>query len=226
MPSQPPLPPLLTPYVSSLPESSLTLISSVLAATGNWLSLRYLYAALGANPGSAAPGLEDVGNGKRRKVVLVSFLRGWDFWRSEAKKLVSYPSSMNQTVALAVISSDMHQLSKYAPWLMKIRALTLPGSQTRANLHSSMDSLSCSIPRQHLRHHQPRKPALFHLGQCSRCDRNLAQRDPRSQLPDQGAGVAMRVDVNPALPRDYAYPDMARPLLTDWKRISCPWSSS
>ena len=93
MPTQPPLPPLLTPYVSSLPQSSLTLVSSVLGATGNWLLLRYLYAVLGSSPGvntTIAAGTEGLENdAKKRKVVLVSFLRGWDFWRAEAKRLVS-----------------------------------------------------------------------------------------------------------------------------------------
>ncbi|KAH8426457.1 uncharacterized protein LDX57_004195 [Aspergillus melleus] len=88
MPTQPPLPHLLAPYVSSLPQSSLTVLSSVLGATGNWLVLRYLYAALGtsSNP-EAAFGLQGAEDGKKRKVVLVSFLQGWEFWRSEAKRL-------------------------------------------------------------------------------------------------------------------------------------------
>ncbi|GLB10244.1 hypothetical protein AtubIFM57258_006646 [Aspergillus tubingensis] len=88
MPSQPPLPPLLTPYVSSLPPSSLTVLSSVLGATGNWLVLRFLYAASNSSSTSdAVAGLSDTNNGRKRKVVLVSFLRGWEFWRSEAKRL-------------------------------------------------------------------------------------------------------------------------------------------
>lgn len=88
MPSQPPLPPLLAPYVSSLPYSSLTVLSSVLGATGNWLVLRFLYAALSApsNPETAFE-LNGSNGVKKRKVVLVSFLRGWEFWRSEAKRL-------------------------------------------------------------------------------------------------------------------------------------------
>lgn len=89
MPTQPPLPPLLTPYVSSLPQSSLTLLSSVLGATGNWLVLRYLYAALSASTNTTF-GADGLDNGKKRKVVLVSFLRSWDFWRSEAKRLVMF----------------------------------------------------------------------------------------------------------------------------------------
>lgn len=88
MPAQPPLPPLLAPYVSSLPQSSLTVLSSVLGATGNWLVLRFLYAALSAPSNSeTAFGLNGSEGVKNRKVVLVSFLRGWEFWRSEAKRL-------------------------------------------------------------------------------------------------------------------------------------------
>ncbi|PWY79476.1 hypothetical protein BO94DRAFT_548582 [Aspergillus sclerotioniger CBS 115572] len=87
MPSQPPLPPLLAPYVSSLPPSSLTVLSSVLGATGNWLALRFLYAALSVSASDATLSLSDTNNGKKRKVVLVSFLRGWEFWRTEAKRL-------------------------------------------------------------------------------------------------------------------------------------------
>ncbi|KAL4739111.1 hypothetical protein BDV11DRAFT_170369 [Aspergillus similis] len=83
MPSQPPLPHLLAPYVSSLPRSSLTTVGSVLGATGNWLVLRFLGAAL-TDAGSGFRGLEEE---RKRKVVLVSFLRGWEFWRSEAKRL-------------------------------------------------------------------------------------------------------------------------------------------
>ncbi|KAL2860259.1 hypothetical protein BJX68DRAFT_81434 [Aspergillus pseudodeflectus] len=88
MPSQLALPHLLTPYVVSPPQSTLTLVSSILGATGNWLVLRFLYAALGnspaSNPGYGGPEAE---TRKTRRVVLVSFLRGWEFWRSEAKRL-------------------------------------------------------------------------------------------------------------------------------------------
>lgn len=100
MPSQPPLPPLLAPYLSTQPESSLTLVSSILGATSNWLVLRFLHAALStsSNP-NASIGLEDLPDGKKRKVVLVSFLRGWEFWKSESKRLVSqFPESSLFTV--------------------------------------------------------------------------------------------------------------------------------
>lgn len=92
MPSQPAVPPLLSPYVTSLPPSSLTVLSSVLDATGNWLVLRFLYAALSAPSNSrVAFGSDGVDGRKKHKVVLVSFLRGWDFWRAEAKRLVNLP---------------------------------------------------------------------------------------------------------------------------------------
>ncbi|KAJ6114814.1 hypothetical protein N7486_000592 [Penicillium sp. IBT 16267x] len=88
MPSQPPLPPLLTSYLSSQPESSLTLISSILGATSNWLVLRYLYSALNnSHSSNAALGFDESHDGAKKKVVLVSFLRGWEFWRAEAKRL-------------------------------------------------------------------------------------------------------------------------------------------
>ncbi|PYH80732.1 hypothetical protein BO82DRAFT_312282 [Aspergillus uvarum CBS 121591] len=88
MPTQPPLPPLLAPYVTSLTPSSLIVLSTVLGAQGNWLTLRYLYAALNASSTSdAALNLGEGHNGKKQKVVLVSFLRGWEFWRAEAKRL-------------------------------------------------------------------------------------------------------------------------------------------
>ncbi|KAF7587582.1 hypothetical protein BBP40_007023 [Aspergillus hancockii] len=71
MPSQPPLPPLLAPYVSSWPQSSLTVLSSVLGATGNWLVLRFLYAALSAPSNSNTEFGRNGSDGvKNRKVVL------------------------------------------------------------------------------------------------------------------------------------------------------------
>ena len=89
MPSQPPLPPLLASYVSNLPDSSLTLVSSILGATSNWLVLRFLHAALSVPGPNAAFGSDELQNGNKKKVVLVSFMRSYEFWRTEAKRLVS-----------------------------------------------------------------------------------------------------------------------------------------
>lgn len=76
-------PHLLTPYLYP-PQYSLTVLTSVLGATSNWLVLRYLHAAL-------APAPKDVEGAEQRKqkVVLVSFMRGWQFWKAEARRLVS-----------------------------------------------------------------------------------------------------------------------------------------
>jgi elongator complex protein 6 len=95
MPSQPPLPPLLAPYVSTLPESSLTLASSILGATSNWLVLRFLHAALSSPGPNAAFGADELQSGIKKKVVLVSFLRSYDFWKTEAKRLVSFVKFCN-----------------------------------------------------------------------------------------------------------------------------------
>ncbi|KAJ5668258.1 uncharacterized protein N7477_006828 [Penicillium maclennaniae] len=87
MPSQPPFPPLLAPYLSTQPEASLTLVSSILGATSNWLVLRFLHASLSTSSTlNVSLGLGDSHNGTK-KVVLVSFLRSWEFWRAEAKRL-------------------------------------------------------------------------------------------------------------------------------------------
>jgi hypothetical protein len=77
---------LLTPYLNP-PQYSLTVLTSVIGATSNWLVLRYLYAALAPLPKDAEGGIGSVP--QRQKVVLVSFMRGWAFWRAEARRLVS-----------------------------------------------------------------------------------------------------------------------------------------
>jgi len=157
MPSQPPLPPLLTSYLSSQPESSLTLISSILGATSNWLVLRYLYSALSnSNNSNAALSFDESHNGAKKKVVLVSFLRGWEFWRAEAKRLVSLRNIFFNyliTIALAVcyvlriqhfiffISIKPTPTSFYT-WInfnILTRAWILHDCQTRNNLLSWTD---------------------------------------------------------------------------------------
>ncbi|KAH8703724.1 hypothetical protein BGW36DRAFT_423273 [Talaromyces proteolyticus] len=86
MPSQPAVPHLLAPYLSPSAHSaqSLILITSVLAATSNWLVLRYLISILSST--DVAPN-RDGDERPTKKIVLVSFLRNWDFWRTEAKRL-------------------------------------------------------------------------------------------------------------------------------------------
>lgn len=81
MPSQPPLPATLSRYLRPGPPGSLSLVTSVLDATGNWLFLRLLYAVLTAK-------LDDAEGDNTCCVVFVDFLQCFDFWRGEAKRAV------------------------------------------------------------------------------------------------------------------------------------------
>ncbi|KLJ10991.1 hypothetical protein EMPG_13716 [Blastomyces silverae] len=84
-----PTAPLLAPHTASpLPAQSLTLVTSVLGATSNWLVLRILCDALSSSSGRGGEELEfNAGRGGVRGVVFVSFLRGLEFWRAEARRL-------------------------------------------------------------------------------------------------------------------------------------------
>ncbi|MCJ1337708.1 hypothetical protein MMC09_002991 [Bachmanniomyces sp. S44760] len=78
--------PILAPYLKAQTSTSLFLLTSVLGASTNWLLLRFLSTAL-ANHDSISQG--DVENpvDESRKIVFVSFLRDWTFWRDGAKRL-------------------------------------------------------------------------------------------------------------------------------------------
>lgn len=80
------IPPLLNSFVSTVPEHSLTLITSVLGATSNWLLLRFLYPVLSNT--SQGPSTSQNAGDRKARVVLVSFLRGLDFWKAESRRLV------------------------------------------------------------------------------------------------------------------------------------------
>lgn len=103
------IPHLLIPYLN-LPPSSLTLLTSVLGATTNWLLLRYLAYHLApriADDEGTLHGLRraarDDGEGVEGQekgrgqgggdtaVVLVSFMRDYAFWKDGAARLV-HPS--------------------------------------------------------------------------------------------------------------------------------------
>lgn len=87
----PSIPPLLSPYLSLPPPSSLILLTSVLGASTNWLLLRFLCAALGVSKtgGYASTEERGEGGGGDVRVVLVSFLRGWRGWREGGRRVVS-----------------------------------------------------------------------------------------------------------------------------------------
>ncbi|KAL2042949.1 hypothetical protein N7G274_004007 [Stereocaulon virgatum] len=84
MPSQPPIPPLLSPYLSTAPSASLTLLTSTLGATSNWLILRFICAAL---KNTSSEDGSTKGDNEATTVVLVSWLRDATFWKDGGRKL-------------------------------------------------------------------------------------------------------------------------------------------
>lgn len=74
----PTIPPLLTNCLE-LPEGSLLLLASVLGASTNWLTQRYIFNSL--RPFTSN------GEGEESKVLLVSFLRDLTFWKEGLRKL-------------------------------------------------------------------------------------------------------------------------------------------
>src|SRR5690242_6512048 len=79
MPPSTRIPPLLQPHLQLPREDSLLLLTSTLGATANWLIVRYLANALSNN---SQQGGDDEGH----NVVLVSWMREYEFWKQEARK--------------------------------------------------------------------------------------------------------------------------------------------
>ncbi len=91
MPTQPPIPPLLQPYLSTH-QSSLTLLTSTLGTSTNWLLLRFIYKVLRSQTSRSSHDSDKTGppqqNGPPRStIVLVSWLRDATFWNDGARKL-------------------------------------------------------------------------------------------------------------------------------------------
>ena len=101
MPSQSPIPPLIANSLAPLPESSLTLLTSVLGATSNWLVFRFLYAALNPPKDAEARAVGDNGS----KVILISWFRDLSFWKEGAKRLgIDLTKSSRATIIDALTS--------------------------------------------------------------------------------------------------------------------------
>lgn len=100
------IPHLLEPYITLPPQHSLTLITGVLGASTNWLVLRYLYTFLSANPphhqshSNSRPrqhhtqhesgdhgGDDDGSSAGSVRVVLLTFLRDYAFWKDNVSRL-------------------------------------------------------------------------------------------------------------------------------------------
>lgn len=90
------IPHVLSAYLQLPPELSLTLITSVLGASSNWLTIRFLCATLGGQvrSRSLAPHQDHeareektgVPNQDGSAVVLVSWMREYAFWQQELRK--------------------------------------------------------------------------------------------------------------------------------------------
>ncbi|KAI4653320.1 hypothetical protein J4E93_001082 [Alternaria ventricosa] len=77
MPPSTRIPALLQPYVQLPPNDSILLLTSTLGASANWLLIRFLCHELST---------QDGGDDEGHNVVLVSWMREYDFWRQEARK--------------------------------------------------------------------------------------------------------------------------------------------
>lgn len=83
----------LDSYLSLPPETSQIVLTGILGASTNWLTLRYLYSLLrpatAAAPRHNGDGAAD-GAGEDVKVLLVSFMRDYAFWKDGAGRLVCF----------------------------------------------------------------------------------------------------------------------------------------
>ncbi len=96
MPSHPPIPPLLSQHISDFPSGSLTLLTSTLGATTNWLLLRIIHAALKNSSHDGPNGVSG-----ETTVVLVSWLRDANFWKDGARKLGIHSQKLQVIDALS-----------------------------------------------------------------------------------------------------------------------------
>ena len=79
------IPPLLEPYLTLPPETSLILLTSVLGASTNWLILRFLHSTfLGPDISIGT----DAESKDMTKVLFVSFTRDFTFWKENGKRIV------------------------------------------------------------------------------------------------------------------------------------------
>lgn len=93
------IPPLLEPYLALPPEASLILLTSVLGASSNWLVLRFLHSTLiRPEPLSESPREDDA------KLVLVSFMRDFAFWKENGRRLVGISSIFHLFTLLISVS--------------------------------------------------------------------------------------------------------------------------
>ncbi|KAF1834187.1 hypothetical protein BDW02DRAFT_348233 [Decorospora gaudefroyi] len=85
MPPSTRIPPLLQPYVHVARDDSFLILTSTVGASANWLLLRFLCDTLSNTARQGGGGGEGEGE-EERNVVLVSWMREYDFWKQEARK--------------------------------------------------------------------------------------------------------------------------------------------
>lgn len=88
------LPHLLNTHLSLPPQGSLILLTGVVNASTNWLLLRFLLSSELSGAVQQPPSSVEVSHSVSR-IVLVSFLRDWEFWRDGARRIVGEHSSMH-----------------------------------------------------------------------------------------------------------------------------------
>ncbi|KAJ0269182.1 hypothetical protein COL940_012681 [Colletotrichum noveboracense] len=101
------IPHLLEPYLALPPECAQILLTSVLGASTNWLVLRYLYSYL-RRPTEDAPA-DDT------RVVLVSFMRDFAFWKEGAGRLGLDLETLGRSGKFVFIDGLSGLFSKTAP---------------------------------------------------------------------------------------------------------------
>ena len=90
------IPHLLAPYIDNLPKDSLILITNTLETSANWLTIRYLCGVFNSDAtkhGRASSSLDQATRNVTNNapapdlgVVLVSWMRDWEFWKTESRK--------------------------------------------------------------------------------------------------------------------------------------------
>lgn len=76
----------VAPYVEDVPKDSLILLTGTLSNSINWLLVRYLVAAFGKDAGLKARRTEGGNGGEDVGVVLVSWMRDFEFWKTEVRR--------------------------------------------------------------------------------------------------------------------------------------------
>jgi elongator complex protein 6 len=83
------IPPLLHPYITLPRDDSILLVTSTLGASANWLVVRFLCDALIKGNDGRATGTPQHGGmagESGASVILVSWMREYEFWKQEARK--------------------------------------------------------------------------------------------------------------------------------------------